>query len=148
MSPILHWTLVQAPSSWWHANGKAGDYSIQSNGVDKVLSLPNGTSVGFEDVELAKQRADEFELRFIATAKPSTPKFWMVYGINQGSPRYQHRTKEEAAKEARRLSQSSPGVTFVVLEAVDAFQAPTPEVQQLEIAPPEKGRFSDDDVPF
>lgn len=76
------------------------------------------------------------------------PKFWMIYGIHQGSPRYMHKTKDSAIQEASRLSKLSPGITFVVLEAVDAFEADAPKVQQIEIGAPQKVEFSDDDIPF
>lgn len=146
MSNLLHWSIIEAPSSWWSAKGKAGQYSIQSIGFDKVLAFPNGTSAGFETVDLAKERADEFELRFIATQKPTTSKFWMVYGLNQGAPNYRHHSLSSAQAEAKRLSKNNHGITFVVLEAVDAYQAEEPKVHQFDIGAP--SRCDDDSIPF
>jgi len=48
-------------------------------------------------------------------------KFWMVYGIGQRQPAFQHDSKALAEHEAKRLARNNPGVTFVVLEAVSAM---------------------------
>jgi SAM-dependent MidA family methyltransferase len=72
-------------------------------------------------------------------------KFWMVYGIGQREPTFQHWTKDAARKEASRLALANPGSLFVVLAAVDAFRATHPLIQEVPIVrrPP-----MDDDIPF
>lgn len=47
-------------------------------------------------------------------------KFWMVVGIGKGAPTRMHYRRDIAADEARRLARANPGVTFIVLEAVEA----------------------------
>lgn len=59
--------------------------------------------------------------------------FWMVHGINAGAPNVRHPTKAHAECEARRLSMAHRGTTFVVLEAVDAFQMPPEQPYRLEV---------------
>jgi hypothetical protein len=73
-------------------------------------------------------------------------RFWMVYGIGQGAPRYHHHTKEAAVEEARRLAMNAPGVRFIVLAAIDAFTAGIKPVERLPLRKYE--RTSDDDIPF
>lgn len=147
MSNLLAWRSLQSPSPWHWALGQAGEYKIFYENHAAAIYLPNGEKEVFRSTGEAKECAEEFE-RFFTTPIPVLPKFWMVYGINQGSPRYQHKTKSGAIEEARRLSESAPGITFVVLEAIDAFQSDTPKVQQVEIGAPQKVELSDDDVPF
>ncbi len=48
-------------------------------------------------------------------------QFWMVYGVGNGQPTYQHECREDAAAEAKRLARLNPETTFVVLEAVESF---------------------------
>ena len=50
--------------------------------------------------------------------------FWMVYGVGQRSPTYEHETQYSAEQEARRLARSVPGVQFVVLEAKTGYRLP------------------------
>lgn len=47
-------------------------------------------------------------------------KFWMVVGIGKGAPTRMHNCRKIASDEARRLARANPGVTFIVLEAVEA----------------------------
>lgn len=51
-------------------------------------------------------------------------RFWMVYGIGQSVPKYQHASIESAEREARRLAELHTGITFVVLAAVRAYATP------------------------
>lgn len=53
-------------------------------------------------------------------------QFWIVYGIGFGVMTRQHRTRDRATTEARRLAQDNPGVMFVVLESVETFSAVRP----------------------
>lgn len=46
--------------------------------------------------------------------------FWMVYGVGQGAPRKRHASRLSAAVEARRLAYLHHGITFIVLEPVEA----------------------------
>lgn len=80
-------------------------------------------------------------------------KFWMVYVLNQGYPRRQHTSRRAAVTEAHRLAKQFPGVSFVVLAAVAAFQAerpPEPEVHAVDIEKPAKADTDDspNDIPF
>lgn len=72
-------------------------------------------------------------------------KFWMVFGIGQREPRHQHWTKDAAQKEASRLALEHPGITFVVLAAVDAVRADIPLIKQVPIV---KRQPLVDDLPF
>jgi hypothetical protein len=81
-----------------------------------------------------------------AEDKPSVQRFWMVYGLGQGCPRYHHDTKEGAVSEAKRLAAQSPGVDFVVLGAVDAYRASVNPVERMPLRMPV--RTPDDDIPF
>ena len=71
-------------------------------------------------------------------------KFWMVYGMGQGAPTHRHYTKVDAQNEAGRLALRNPGVTFVVLAAVDACCAKIPTIDKVKIVRRELG----DDIPF
>ena len=78
-------------------------------------------------------------------------KFWMVFGIGQGVPRYEHRSKTSAQTEAKRLAGLYPEVMFVVLAVVDAYRSQKPTVNQFQIVKPDpiSGRpDTDDDIPF
>ncbi|OMQ42040.1 hypothetical protein [Ensifer sp. 1H6] len=75
-------------------------------------------------------------------------KFWMVYGLGQGAPRYEHLSKAGAQIEAARLAKANPGVTFVVLAAVDAVTASMPAVSRVEITKPVPLTDTDDLIPF
>lgn len=46
--------------------------------------------------------------------------FWMVYGLGQGAPKKRHASRSSAAAEARRLADRHHGITFIVLEPVEA----------------------------
>lgn len=72
-------------------------------------------------------------------------KFWMVMGMDHGPPRYQHLTKALAQQEAQRLAALSPGSTFVVLAAVDAYRSERPNVDKLAVL---KSTELDDGIPF
>lgn len=64
---------------------------------------------------------------------PEEHKFWMVYGIGQGAPTVRHWSKDAARKEAQRLAECNPGVTFIVLAAVDGYTAERPTVTRVAI---------------
>ncbi len=145
---VLAWRHVEAYSSWCYALGKAGEYKIYYENGDRALYLPGGARAAFNSVEEAKKAADEHEESFLASRAPSTSKFWMVLGIDQGVPRYRHFTMKSASEEANRLAGVHPGVMFVVLEVVDAYQAEQPKINKFDIAPPPSGRDCDDDIPF
>lgn len=147
MSKLLNWIPVEAYSSWSYADGKAGNYRIHSGSEGRnTLSLPDGSLLTATDEKSAQEAAEDFELRFIATQKPTTSKFWMVFGTNQGAPNYRHHSLVSAQEEARRLSKNNHGITFVVLEAVDAYQAEEPKVHQFDIGAPTRCDY--DGIPF
>jgi hypothetical protein len=75
-------------------------------------------------------------------------KFWMVWGVQRGAPRYQHRSKAAAQSEARRLADEAPGELFVVLAAVDAFIAPVLDAQTVRLIKPAPHHEKLDEVPF
>lgn len=68
-------------------------------------------------------------------------KYWMVHGIGQRSPSYQHWSAPAAAMEAQRLAMANPGITFTVLETIEAFKAERPTIHTL-------GVTETDDIPF
>ncbi|WP_375274480.1 hypothetical protein [Methylorubrum thiocyanatum] len=79
--------------------------------------------------------------------------FWMVYGLGQSAPRYQHSTEAAALREAERLAEVRPGVTFVVLEATQAVRTRRLDHFDLRTAPAPRGTRipkaeTDDDIPF
>ena len=47
--------------------------------------------------------------------------FWMVWNEARDVPRVKHESYESAKREAQRLARFSPGETFIVLRATDAF---------------------------
>ena len=47
-------------------------------------------------------------------------QFWMVYGVGNGRPTFQHTTRDSAETEAKRLARENPGIAFVVLESISA----------------------------
>lgn len=75
-------------------------------------------------------------------------RFWMVLGIGQGVPRYQHTTKESAQSEAKRLAGCYPEIMFVVLEVVDGYRSEKPTVNQFRIVDPDPSQPDDDGIPF
>lgn len=79
---------------------------------------------------------------------PNQTKFWMVYGIGQREPRYQHWTKVDAQKEASRLARNNPGTTFVVLAAVDAYRTQIPLIEQIKIVRRDQPDDDLQDTPF
>lgn len=72
-------------------------------------------------------------------------KFWMVYGMGSRGSSFQHHSRAQAEAEARRLAKLNPGTTFVVLAAVDAFEASEPVVETVKVKKPCR---SDDGIPF
>ena len=79
--------------------------------------------------------------------------FWMVYGLGQRGPTFQHETEASALREAERLAEVSPGTTFVVLEATEAVRVRRFDRFDLRTAPcPPGTRLSraevGDDIPF
>lgn len=80
-------------------------------------------------------------------ADKSQTKFWMVWNINGGVPRYQHWTKQDAEAEAKRLASVSPGKTFAVLACVSAFRAEVTPPAPLSIVKREPAD-SDREIPF
>lgn len=79
---------------------------------------------------------------------PSFLKFWMVYGLERGAPRYRHYSKEAAQAEAKRLAGQTPGATFVVLAAVDAFKAPIAPVEAVKLRKATEAEQRDMEIPF
>jgi hypothetical protein len=146
----LRWIDVEAVCSWCYAKGKAGEYKItwSFGHPGQTLCYPNGSTAPFPTRDAAKEAAEGFEQGFIANMKPTTDKFWMVYGIGRGEPRYHHYTAESAANEAARLAGVYPEITFVVLEVVDAYRSEKPVINKLDIVLPTEGRDADDDIPF
>lgn len=53
------------------------------------------------------------------SALPTKP-FWMVYGLDQHTPRVMHESCATAVAECKRLARANPGIVFVVLESVGA----------------------------
>jgi len=149
-TPLLHWSLVEAYSSWYCAEGKAGKYSISSvfGMAGVTLAFPNGKSAVAPTYEAAKAIAEDFEAEFIARMRPTTDKFWMVHGIGERAPRYQHYTVESAAKEAQRLAGVYPEIMFVVLEVVDAYRSEKPKINKFDLVVPTHGKTRDDQIPF
>lgn len=76
------------------------------------------------------------------------PKFWMVHGIGQGSPRVIHESHESAMREAKRLAQAHPDIWFCVLEATSATIRKTTHTVTLREAGSIAQEISDDDIPF
>jgi hypothetical protein len=79
--------------------------------------------------------------------------FWMVYGIGRGSPSYQHSTEVDALREAERLAEARPGVTFVVMEATQAVRTRRLDYFDLRTAPHRddqrpRHKDSEDNIPF
>ena len=79
--------------------------------------------------------------------------FWMVYGLGQRGPTYQHDSEGSALREAERLAEVSPGTTFVVLEATQAVRTRRLDHFDLRTAPAPRGTRipkaeTDDDIPF
>jgi|GEM_PF-1397133 len=149
-APLLRWNNVEAVCSWCYANGKAGEYRITWSFGEpgQTLTLPNGSSCICPTRDAAKETAEGFEAAFIADMKPSTEKFWMVYGLGTGNPTYRHFSRKSAVTEAQRLARNCTDTTFVVLEVVDAFKAEQPIVNKIEIAAPREDRDGEDDIPF
>lgn len=79
-------------------------------------------------------------------------KFWMVFGVQRGSPTYRHTSKQAAQMEAKRLAKKHPGEMFIVLAAVDAFKAAVSEPENVRLTkskPRAEGEcVSDDGIPF
>lgn len=75
----------------------------------------------------------------------NTNPFWMIYGIGCGAPTHRHANEGDAKREAERLARSSPGTTFVILEAIAAVRK-----RDVEVTPIGRGgRYAiDDDIPF
>lgn len=79
--------------------------------------------------------------------------FWMVYGVGQRGPTYQHDSEGSALREAERLAESSPGTTFVVMEATEAVRVHRFDRFSLRTAPCPLGTRipraeEGDDMPF
>lgn len=71
--------------------------------------------------------------------------FWMVYGVGQGAPTYQHPSPHAAKTEAERLARSYPGKTFVILEAIATVRKC--DVEVTLICPSTRADLHDD-IPF
>lgn len=57
----------------------------------------------------------------------TTYQRWMVYGVGQRAPTYEHTSEDRAREEAQRLARDHPGITFYVLKAVHGYLlAPMP----------------------
>ncbi|WP_437871550.1 hypothetical protein ACSD7O_24890 [Methylorubrum extorquens] len=77
--------------------------------------------------------------RDITEMKP----FWMVYGIGQRGPAYQHDSEGSALHDAERLAEISPGTTSVVLEATQAVRKRRLDHLDLRTAPVQQTRMLD-----
>lgn len=76
-------------------------------------------------------------------------KFWMVWCVNGGVPRYMHWSKQDAEKEAKRLASISPGKTFAVLACVSAFRAEvSPPMRVLVVKNEAAAGSMDREIPF
>lgn len=73
-------------------------------------------------------------------------QFWMVYGIGQRAPAFQHPSSAAAAEEAKRLARACPGTVFVVLEAVGAVVKREFDTITFRVAA--KPEQADDGIPF
>lgn len=71
-------------------------------------------------------------------------RYWMVHnaGSGGGAPNVKHLSRNDAEREARRLSMANRGRAFTVLEVVDAFYMPPEAPHRLPILTPR-----DDEVP-
>ncbi|KQQ04515.1 hypothetical protein ASF56_12260 [Methylobacterium sp. Leaf122] len=79
--------------------------------------------------------------------------FWMVYGLGQCGPTYQHGTEAAALREAEHVAEVRPGVTFVVMEATQAVRTRRLDYFDLRTAPHTddqrtRHKDSEDDIPF
>ncbi|WP_234834548.1 hypothetical protein [Sinorhizobium meliloti] len=90
------------------------------------------------------------EVAAAVMSQPKAHKFWMVYGIGQRGPTYQHYSKALAQLEAQRLASLHPEIVFVVLAAVDAYRTDTPAMQRIKIIKPDPAdhTVADDGIPF
>lgn len=89
------------------------------------------------------------EVAAAVMSQPKAHKFWMVYGIGQRGPTYQHSTKALAQLEAQRLARLHPEIVFVVLAAVDAYRTDAPAMQRIAIIKPDPAdTLGDDGIPF
>jgi hypothetical protein len=64
-------------------------------------------------------------------------KFWIVMNAVEtrhayGRTYYRHKSKEDADREARRLSHKYRS-TFMVLETVDAYRQPVPDAERVAL---------------
>lgn len=69
-------------------------------------------------------------------------RFWMVWNVDGGAPRYQHYSKAAANAEAKRLAECHPKQTFIVLQSVGAFRAevePVKAVKLIDSTDPDNG---------
>jgi hypothetical protein len=148
---LLHWVDVEAYCSWCHAKGRAGEYRITWSFSEpgQCLSTPDGKSQQFETRDFAKLAAEKFEREYRAEfpEELTLGRFWMVYGIDQRSPSRKHFSEENARREARRLAESNPQITFVVLETTTAYRSERPTVNQFTMVT-RSPRDIDDDLPF
>lgn len=90
------------------------------------------------------------EVAAAVMSQPKAHKFWMVYGIGQRGPTYQHYSKALAQLEAQRLASLHPEIVFVVLAAVDAYRIDAPAMQRIKIikSDPADHTVADDGIPF
>jgi hypothetical protein len=90
------------------------------------------------------------EVAAAVMSQPKAHKFWMVYGVGQRGPTYQHSSKALAQLEAQRLASLHPEIVFVVLAAVDAYRTDTPAMQRIKIIKPDPAdhTVADDGIPF
>jgi hypothetical protein len=77
------------------------------------------------------------QLSSFSARRKTMEKYWIVQAFGETQHKYgqhyfRHPTKEEAIREAKRLT-SKYGETFAVLETVACFRPPTPEAEEVEL---------------
>lgn len=95
-----------------------------------------------ESVSRLQERITELQARDV---EPPMPKFWMVYGHGQREPTRRHTAFRLASDEAKRLAAQHPGITFTVLEAMQAFKAEKPRIVSIDVR---ESDDADDQIPF
>lgn len=147
-------TLIERIQSRLDATGKSASSVAHEIGANRSLVrdilIARSHSPSLDTVR-ALCRPLECSLAYLVGIEPSqdeaneTPitKFWMVYGIGQLSPTYQHYSFLQASDEAKRLAEKHPGIKFVVLEALEAFKAEKPRIISIGVTEGDDG-----DIPF
>ena len=118
--------------------------------AERVLDVERITGVSRHRLRQDLYPVPEAKSRMVVNDLPDgvpSERFWMVYGVNGGSPTVLHGTYESAEKEASRLARANTGSVFVVLESVSAIVRNDLFVRKYRAPLPSK-EVSDDDIPF